>query len=282
MQTVGFRSIGVMRSLAFLLSVFFGLVLQGCSAFIAAEGIEPTDLSAVRPGILRQDVEDLLGQPTELETLNGRPAAIYEYDMGRAPGRGGSTTSRDTRDLCQGYVAIVCLFVALGAQPYAINKLYESQKGLLLVVYDTDETILGFTTIPKAGDEEKEARLAKLRAFAKAAEAAKHGNPQDMYEYAIMLNDRRQSWRWYCLAAHGGYYRAQYELGNYYRHGYPPVGQSMVLAYLWYSLSGSEMSWFREHEMSPSEVAEADRLVKEWTPEASECELGAQPQNSGG
>ncbi len=78
---------------------------------------------------------------------------------------------------------------------------------------------------------------------------------------------------WYRMAAEQGNIRAQYSLGVMYETG-QGVSQDNVQAYLWYDLGASRPSVEQEQsiknrdsvasQMTPEEVAEARRLVREW------------------
>ena len=78
---------------------------------------------------------------------------------------------------------------------------------------------------------------------------------------------------WYRMAAEQGDIRAQYSLGVMYETG-QGVSQDNVQAYLWYDLGASRPSVEQEQsiknrdsvasQMTPEEVAEAQRLVREW------------------
>ena len=87
------------------------------------------------------------------------------------------------------------------------------------------------------------------------------------------------SWPWYCLAANQGHARAQYELGNYYSQGLGKISKDHVKAYIWYSLAEQACckwkyrSEIMADEMTPSDLAEAERLVVEWQPDLAECQM---------
>ncbi len=89
-----------------------------------------------------------------------------------------------------------------------------------------------------------------------------HGVPQD-YQEAV---------RWFRLAAEQGYALAQSNLGAMYANGLG-VRQNYVQAYMWTTLASSQnvelaVKWkdFLVKEMTPAQLAEAQRLAREWTP----------------
>ena len=78
--------------------------------------------------------------------------------------------------------------------------------------------------------------------------------------------------KWYRLAADQGHAKAQNNLGSIYVEG-KGVPQDYVLAHMWFNLSaaqGDEKAV--EHrdivagKMTPDQLAEAQRLAREWKP----------------
>ena len=85
--------------------------------------------------------------------------------------------------------------------------------------------------------------------------------------------DYQQAVRWYTKAAEAGYVQAQTDLGRMYYLG-KGVAKNYVLAHKWLNLS---LSKFREpvtallfeeieSHMTPAQVAEAQKLAREWKP----------------
>ncbi len=77
---------------------------------------------------------------------------------------------------------------------------------------------------------------------------------------------------WYRKAADQGYARAQYNLGNMYCSG-QGVPQDYVQAHMWWNLagvSGDESSIKNRDivakEMNSAQLAEAQKLAREWKP----------------
>ena len=80
------------------------------------------------------------------------------------------------------------------------------------------------------------------------------------------------------MAAHGRYPAAQRSMGTLYHRGTTPQGQDSLRAYLWFSLAGDAQYalWLRDlvaPEMTPAQIAEAERLVAAWEPNPTECAL---------
>jgi TPR repeat protein len=87
-------------------------------------------------------------------------------------------------------------------------------------------------------------------------------------------------WRWRCLAAHQGDHAAQNHVGHYFRVGSTNVQQDLVEAYKWYGLAmgngnerAAEWRYSLSEQMTPDQMAEAERLVTEWEPNPAECEV---------
>ena len=88
--------------------------------------------------------------------------------------------------------------------------------------------------------------------------------------------DYAEAARWYRLAAEQGYVQAQYNLGILYIDG-QGVARDFVEAHMWISLAAAQSSG-EDHErlvrgrdglageMTPDQVAEAQRRAREWTP----------------
>ena len=82
--------------------------------------------------------------------------------------------------------------------------------------------------------------------------------------------DNQQAYKWYRLAADQGVREAQYDLGVMYENGLF-VPQDYILAHMWGNLaaaSGSESAVELrnsvEKRMTPAQIAEAQRLAREW------------------
>jgi len=121
----------------------------------------------------------------------------------------------------------------------------------------------------------------------KAAEwlckAAEQGNAraQSMLGtcYALgngIAKDNRQAIKWLRAAAEQGYAEAQGPLGLAYEQG-DGVPKDLVRAYMWYNLSAAQDNETSakhrdncEHQMTPTQIAEAQRLTVEFVPKKQE------------
>jgi len=84
--------------------------------------------------------------------------------------------------------------------------------------------------------------------------------------------DDQEAAKWYHLAAEQGHAKAQYRLGSMYVQG-KGVPEDYVLAHMWLNLGASklgeherEMRNFLSMVMTPQQIAEAQRLAREWKP----------------
>ena len=75
-----------MQKLSFLLVIVVGLGLQGCSVFMALSGSQDPDLTVLRMGASRGEVELQLGPPlSDIEQNNGNRYCTYQYSLGNEP-----------------------------------------------------------------------------------------------------------------------------------------------------------------------------------------------------
>ena len=75
--------------LRFLAAPLTVAILSGCSVGMALSGSENPDLSVVREGATRWEVESQLGSPIQTSHLgNGRRLDTYRYEIGNEPSAG--------------------------------------------------------------------------------------------------------------------------------------------------------------------------------------------------
>jgi hypothetical protein len=106
---------------------------------------------------------------------------------------------------------------------------------------------------------------------------AEQGNPGAQLNLGFMYDNGygvpqnyKEAIKWYRKAAEQGNDRAQYNLGLMYDSGYG-VPQDYVQAHMWYNIAGvagesAAVSYrdFVAQGMTPDQVAEAQRLAREW------------------
>jgi hypothetical protein len=84
------RRRGMVRKARLIAIAFFSLIIggsiQACSVGMALSGSEAPDLSAIKVGATRGEVELHLGTPLQSDTLaDGNRADVYEYEIGNEP-----------------------------------------------------------------------------------------------------------------------------------------------------------------------------------------------------
>ncbi len=108
--------------------------------------------------------------------------------------------------------------------------------------------------------------------------AAENGHARAQQNLGVMyeegngvLQDYAEAAKWYRKAAEGGNVIAKVNLGVMRENGFPGVPLNVVLAHMWFNLAAAQGSAdaanFRDElasDMSPEQVAEAQRLAKEW------------------
>ncbi|MBW7897419.1 hypothetical protein B188_04730 [Candidatus Brocadiaceae bacterium B188] len=73
----------------YILVVLLGVVFSGCSVGMALSGKKDPNLSVVRVGATRGEVELALGSPTRSATTpDGRRVDVYQYEIGNEPSAG--------------------------------------------------------------------------------------------------------------------------------------------------------------------------------------------------
>jgi hypothetical protein len=120
--------------------------------------------------------------------------------------------------------------------------------------------------------EEQERQHQKLRTKWKTR--AEQGDPEAQFRLYELSPHDPERMKWLCLSANQGYAEAQNRLGTSYRYGWG-VERSLVQAYKWYALEieAGNTDARRDHDdiapsMTPAQIAEAERLAAEWTPES--------------
>jgi TPR repeat protein len=123
------------------------------------------------------------------------------------------------------------------------------------------------------GVPQSDAEAAKwYRRAAENGHARAQQNLGVMYEEgAGVLQDYVEAAKWYRKSAEAGNVVAKVNLGVMRENGFPGVPLNVVLAHMWFNLAAAQGSAdaanFRDEiaaDMSPEQVAEAQRLAKEW------------------
>jgi TPR repeat protein len=261
-----------MRSISVILAVSVSLALQGCAA---TEGIEPTDLSTVKAGASRADVEAVLGSPVETVKSDADEqytVITYAYNRGAAGDPNlMPTCPKDAHYTCGAMLLLVLPFVV----PMAVGEsqeVYAEQRGHLYVTYDQAQRV----------------RLVETKEHRNLVMAAEQGDIEAAYklsQYALFMNAASR-WRWLCLAAHGGHAQAQLLVADYYRYGYGGFSVDQAQTYKWFSLAeesgiGTQYKARFASFLSPDQIAQGEHLLDIWEPNPSECEFEAMTDQIG-
>jgi hypothetical protein len=126
-----------------------------------------------------------------------------------------------------------------------------------------------------------------------------HPPSNALFGFASQEYNSLRPWKFNCLAANQNHPYAQALVADHYRHGSDPVERDVLRAYVWYRLA--ELNGYEGRQnlrtkletggwtcctakpysealavnMTPSELADGERLVSEWKPNPAECEREA-------
>jgi hypothetical protein len=118
-----------------------------------------------------------------------------------------------------------------------------------------------------------------VKAVAWYRKAAEQGLASAQYNFGAMYaegsgvpHDDAKAVEWYRKAAEQGFAPAQYNLGRIYAVGHG-VPQDYTMAHIWLNLAAdrknrnaSEVMGLLARDMTPDQIAEAQRLAREWKP----------------
>ncbi len=209
--------------------------------------------------------------------LTGRPAHAASHDIDRANESGNSIDSANVlalekmlhpdldhaRDAYEAgdYAGAFTEYKALAKQGNAIAQfnlgiMYKKGRG---VPKNHSKAVAWFRKAADQGDAIAQHQLGKMY-------MSGYGVQQSYVE----------AFKWYKRSAEDGYVKAQYRIGVMYKSG-QGAEKNNVLAYMWFSVAVSR-SYYPENlkasnardavatKMTPAEIAEAQRLAREWKP----------------
>jgi hypothetical protein len=117
-------------------------LLAGCATYRGLAGFEATDLSNVRLGVSREEIEEDLGTPTEVVTRAEGQEARYDIDLGYIP----PAEEDDSKKL----LAPVILFLEVmtgGLMTIPIEMIGRAcQEGKLVIRYSPEGNVLSATS----------------------------------------------------------------------------------------------------------------------------------------
>ncbi len=169
-----------------------------------------------------------------------------------------------------------------------LGNAYHTGQG---VAQDNAEAVKWFRRAAEQGDAKAQSNLGfiygeglgvsqddaqALKWFRKAAE---QGDARAQYNLGLMYDkgrsvpqDDAEAMKWWRKAAEQGNAGAQFNLGAFYANG-QCVPQDYVLAHMWLSLAGAQgqISATKNRDlaakrMTPAQIAEAQKLAREWKP----------------
>jgi TPR repeat protein len=113
----------------------------------------------------------------------------------------------------------------------------------------------------------------------RALAASQASSSKRHWNLFLSSHDDQERWSHLCLSAQGGYPKGQAQMGQYYHYGLSGKPKDPVRAFMWYSLAemSGDTAIYRLKdlilsEMTQDQIAEAERLAAEWTPNPAECE----------
>ena len=135
--------------------------------------------------------------------------------------------------------------------------------------------------------EEKEKRTLGRKNYKVLLEGGLRDEPDDEWElYNFKKYHGEYDFKWLCMAAKQGDYRARWELGYLHHYGLYGVRKDLVLSVMWYSLVEADghnpkgVDNIRE-QLTPEQLSEADHLYENWKPGRCEREImGTEPINT--
>jgi len=142
-----------MKPVLVSLVLVLAAALAGCTGLnYYLNGIDPTDLSVIRPGTSRQAIEKLLGKPVERERSEGHQIDTYEYDMGAVADPSKANMLLDSGG-SGGYPGLLLIDIGVelihqGYLSAAAKKEIDEQKGQVQITYAVDDTAM---TVDVAG-----------------------------------------------------------------------------------------------------------------------------------
>jgi hypothetical protein len=230
----------------------------GCSREDAPE------FSATEEQITRDEVVAVLGEPNETIEIEDGRVDFYEYDRH-----------------CVGLLIVGFLPVPVYGQPDQMLTVEYGPDGLFVTANVWPDAETPGEVIASYERRDELAALERAR-MADVEKRAHEGDPEAMYEHGFGLGMSEQSerLRWYCLAAKHGHAMARYQLGRYHHQGLAGFEGNSERAYRWYTLAleanHADAARYREklsRDMTPDQIAEAERLVADWEPDSEECEV---------
>ena len=282
-------------------------LLTGCGVPFPAEDLDKAILhTSLKPllGMRKEEVRERLGQPHLI--LVGQDKSYFLYKdyvkqiqvlmVGYIPM--GWTKEHGGR-------ALHCAMLEFGSDEVFERFETKSDAQWLNILHEeevaTDCRKLFWSSEELTELQEQDPmELARKTNEAQLRPKAERGDPEAQYELAQLIEaGSAEQWMWYCRAATQGHAEAQFTIADHFEHGEGQVSQDLIKAYVWYRAAETNgyapkiyqgntktaQGWSccasQSHseslaeQMTPEQLAEAERLVVERQPDPSTCEAEA-------
>ena len=252
------------KTIRFIMLVLgLGLLLQGCTEradYCFYGAFCPTDISHVRIGATRADIESKLEEPVAKHLVGDEQAVTYEYFVERQR----------------------CAQVTI----FGVSCWDEWKKNRLVVIYDTDQKVVSY------GDDVR--KYIRQKVCEMGYSQAKQLTTEEQARRYQSCTDSSAYPMWTCIAANTGQSpHAAYQFSKFHSSGAHFVEKDLSKALLWLLLSASYFEaedqtttqakyWSARYQqettalkkrMTSDQIAEADHLLTEWKPDSAECEV---------
>lgn len=215
-------------------------LLSGCATLaVATWGPPPPDLAVIKVGVSRETVEQALGKPVTCR----HNVCTYEHNT-RDVRRAGTLALAVFNDAMSAFLTAGAASAIYGVQMMIARQ---AQRAKVSIVYGPRDTVIGPSH--------------------EAAEAE--------YRRWLGSGDRKEHLGVLCSAANAGFAPAQSTQAMRYWYGLWDSDPDRVRGYLWLRLAAfgghgiaTEAMTEWAASMRPEEIAEADRLFRDWEPEA--------------
>ena len=177
---------------------------------------------------------------------------------------------------------------------FALGLMYANGQG---VTQDYKQAVTWYAKAAAQGDASAQAILGSMYARGQGvtqdykqavnwyAKAAEQGEANAQFILGSMYvkgqgvtQDYKQAVTWYAKAAEQGQANAQFALGLMYAYG-QGMAQDYVQAHMWYNLAASQGNDTArknrdsiEQRMTPQQIADAQRLAREWKPHSADAQ----------
>jgi TPR repeat protein len=224
--------------------------------------VPTTDLSFVKIGTTRAEVESVLKRPVNGTNVGDWRLDTYEFDKGRSHAR----------------VGVFVLFVPLPIPDYEFTK---SRTWYITLAYDRGDIVekVYSGSKSKKARESLQAALSELELRSRAEQGGADAQWQLAVSGSAVVSPEERG-LWQCEAAHQGRPEALWHLALDYWYGISPFSVDHIRAYMWTLIAvnaGAEGAASaleeRAKQLTPDQIVEAERLAAEWQRDPTPCEV---------